>query len=111
MGRYLVIWKGPSMTFTDWEKGGEACGPVMKEFPDVTCLRMFGNLSEGHIIGLFEAPSADRVRLLHERIDKALAEAGILPAGLEYETGLDIWPLELEYERDTIVYKRELARV
>jgi hypothetical protein len=111
MGRYMVIWKGRPASLEALEQGNRMWRQALGEFPDIHGLRLFGNLIEGHLFGVLEAPSGDRIRELDQRVGQLCHESGMMPAGGDFEMGLEIIPLEFEYDGEKLVYQHELVRV
>ncbi len=109
MGRYLVIWKGMPGSLDKLEEGSKFWDEVMKDFPDIRSLHVFGNMCEGHIFAVFEAPNADRLREMNHRGEQLMHERGLPKREGEFEMGLEIIPLEFEYDGDELVYRQELV--
>jgi hypothetical protein len=114
MGRYLVTWKGQPSSLDSLEEGSRNWQEVLTEFPEITCPYTFGNLSEGIVTCVLEAPSADMIRELNQRLGERMAEKH--PKFREqtesaYEYGIDILPLEFEIVDGELIYQHELVRV
>ena len=98
------------MSFDKLNRGYEIWQQVLKEFQDVRNPHAFGNLAEGEVACILEAPNPDRIRELFDRAQQRMREVG-LSSDVESETGLDILPLEFQYDGSNLVYQRELTRV
>lgn len=107
MGRFLVNWKGPSMTEEQLESGSKLWDEVNKDFPDIKTLQVMGNLAEGHVAIVLEAPGVERIRRLMEEFNSQFLNLHQIHSETEIETGLDILPLDFQYEGESMVYRRE----
>lgn len=110
MRRYLVTMGGTPMSVEDWKKGETLWQRTLSDFGDIKDLRHYGNLTEGHIVCILEAPSVARIHELFESLGTHLKESGLFPETPERKEAFDIWPIELEYEGSTLVYQVEFAR-
>ena len=110
MGRYLVTMESPPAPLEECEKCGPFWKEALSEYGDVTPLRDFANISEGRYVGVFEAPSADRVRALFDGFDRKIKASGLFPTAPEGQCALDIWAIEFETDGTNIVYQAEPAR-
>ncbi len=112
MGRYLVSLTCPGGgTWEDMQKGEPLWEQTLSEYKDITWLHEYDNLSEGRIVCILEAPSADRIRELFGDLGRRIKASELFPDMPETEPPLDIWPIEVEFEGTKVVYKKELAKV
>lgn len=111
MGRFLVTMDCPSMTMDDLQKGEALWNEALSDYTDLKWLREYDNLSKGHVVSIFEAPSADRIRQFFDHFGRKIEESGLFPEMSESDYTLDILPIEVEYEGGKITYQTELAEV
>ena len=110
MGRYLLAVHGPPGTPEEAEKCGPIWNGTLSEYRDITPLHDYGSRSEGKYVGIFEAPSADRLRALWDSFDRKIKASGLFPNVSESGLVYDIWRIEVETEGTNVVYKAELAK-